>query len=118
MKAFFLVFALTTLTSTAFAKTILNCTTPGDALNDVRVVKGNPSKLIISYLNDTEESFILTSSTANLEKGDSDTLIAAKDPDFVFGGGIGDAALLRVLPGQKSARLAANGFVYILTCSK
>lgn len=118
MKTLLIAFALMSLTTTAFAKTVLSCTTPGDALNDVRVESGNPGKLIISYLNDTEESFALMGDTKNLEKGDSDTIVAAKDADIAFGGGVANAALLRVLPGQKSARLAANGMVYFLNCYK
>jgi hypothetical protein len=118
MKVSLFAIAILTMTTTSFAKTVLTCSTPGDGLNDVQIVSGNPGKLIISYLNDTEESFILGASTKNLEKGDSDTLVAAKDFDNAFGGAIAEAALICVLPGQKSARLATNGVVYLLNCSK
>lgn len=118
MKSILFAMAVLSLSTTSFAKTVLNCTTPGDALNDVRIVSGNPGKLIISYLNDTEEAYILSASTKNLEKGDADTLIAAKDFDNAFGGAVADAALIRVLPGQKAARLAAKGVVYYLNCFK
>ncbi len=118
MKSFLLAFALLTVSSVSFAKTVLNCTTPGDALNDVQVVSGNPGKIVVSYLDDSSETYFLSASTKNIEKGDSDTLVAAKDFNNAFGGGVADAVLLRVLPGQTDARLAANGAVYYLKCSK
>ena len=107
-------------TLSANAGVVLQCTTPGDALNDVQLIDNGAKAptLNVSFLDDSVVSMVISSSLKNIKAGDSDTLIAAKDLDNVFGGGIADAALLRVLPGQKSARLAMNGMVYILNCYK
>lgn len=105
---------------TAKADVVLRCVTQGDALNDVELIErvnGEPT-LKVSYVDETQESWWLMSSLKNIKEGRPDTLIAAKDPNEVSGGGIPNAAMLRIFPGQKTARLAVNNRVFILQCSK
>jgi hypothetical protein len=119
MKGLIFMFAAFFSTSLfASEKVVLDCST--DALGYVQIVENQDGKgkLEISYLSDEIKTLNLTSTLKNIIDGKSDTLIATKDNYAIYGGAIENAALLRVFPGQQSARLAVDGVVYILRCSK
>jgi len=104
----------------AQAGTLLTCTTPGDALSEVKVVESakGAATLLITLMDQSEEKFSIDGSMSKMKKGAPATLIAAKDFDAAMGGEIQDAAMLQVLPGQKAANLAYRGSVFVLNCSK
>ncbi|MBA2404394.1 MAG: hypothetical protein H0V66_06455 [Bdellovibrionales bacterium] len=117
MKKVIIVMLLLSTQAFAAAKTILTCTTPGDALSALEVVENGAKSVIkIHYMDDSTKVFKLNSSLANIKAGKSDTLVAAVDLDAVYGGSISDAILMRIFPGQKEARLGANSQVYFLNC--
>jgi len=92
------------------AAEILNCTTPGDALDSVVMTQDGESKsLTITYMSEETETFKVMSYEGT-------TIIAAKDVDAQFGGGIFEAALMNIDVSKKFGTLAANGNVYFLQC--
>jgi hypothetical protein len=104
----------------AHAGTLLTCTTPGDALSEVKLM-GNTkgaATLVITLMDQSEENFAINGSMSKFKKGASFTMIAAKDLDAAVGGEIQDAVMLQVLPSQKAANLAYRGSVFVLNCSK
>lgn len=119
MKFFILALALISFNAFSAEKEILACSTPGDALDDVKFIqKDNVSLIRISQMDESIEEYEVRSSFKNLVKGDSDTLIAAAANSEDFGGATTNAILIRVLPGQKSAYLAKDGMVFNLNCRK
>ncbi len=121
MKSF-LAFSLALLSLNSFAseKIVLSCTTPGDALSSVDLVEAKDGRALmkIHRMDDSTETFSLDRNFRNVKASTSDTFIGTKESSIAFGGAISDAALLRVLDGAKAARLAVNGVVYVMTCSK
>lgn len=119
MKTFlFVLIALTSIS--AQAATLLTCTTPGDALSEVSLTENSQgvTNLVITLMDGTTKRMKLISNTYRLKSGSSTTLIAARNPESAVGGEILNAAMLQVLPGQKSANLAYRGSVFVLKCSK
>lgn len=117
----FIIFALTLMSLNAFAaeKQVLACSTPGDALDDVKFIQKDGEALIrISQMDESIEEYVVRSSFKNIVKGDSETLIASAANSEEFGGAITNSILIRVLPGQKSAFLAKDGMVFNLNCRK
>lgn len=115
----FLVLALTLISFNAFATevVVLECTTPGDALDAVQLIeKGNKSILRILTLAETKHDYVLNRNLKNIKKGAADTLIGTSKKSIEFGGAVSDAVMIRVFPGQREARMAANGTVYFLNC--
>jgi hypothetical protein len=104
----------------AQAGTLLTCTTPGDALSEVKLTESakGTSTLVITFMDQSEEIFSIDESMNKIKKGAPLTIIAAKDFDAAMGGEIQNAAMLQVLPGQKAANLAYRGSVFVLNCSK
>ena len=119
-KIVMFVLAMLTLGMNANARTLLECTTVGDALSSVQVIETSrgPAIRVIDLDNSVTQYKIMMGDLTKIRNGRSDTLIGAKNPDQVFGGAIMDAALMRVFPGQKEAYLSANKSVYILNCRK
>ncbi|MFL5784016.1 MAG: hypothetical protein ACJ76H_05345 [Bacteriovoracaceae bacterium] len=128
MKSLLVAFAL--LSSSAFAadKVILECVTPGDALEVVQLIqKGDSSVIHVEFLVDDtsddgsgnvgSEDYSITTGLKNIIKGDSDTLIGLSAHSESFGGGRSNAVLMRVLPNG-SSYLAKDGIVYNLNCHK
>jgi hypothetical protein len=116
-----LILSLLALSSfSAQAATLLTCTTPGDALSEVTVSENSNgvSTLAITLMDGSVKRLKLISNTGRLKAGSSSTLIAARNPDSAVGGEILNAAMLQVLPGQKSANLAYRGSVFVLNCTK
>jgi hypothetical protein len=116
-----LVLAMMTLASmTAHAATLMNCTTPGDALSSVEVIENSNglSTLAITLMDGSVKRLKMISNTSRLKAGSSTTLIAARNPDSAMGGEILNAAMLQILPGQKKANLAYRGSVFVLSCTK
>ena len=109
-----------TTSISAQAATLLTCTTPGDALSEVTVSENAEGlvTLAITLMDGSVKRMKMISSAGRLKAGSSSTLIAARNPDSAVGGEILNAAMLQVLPGQKSANLAYRGSVFVLNCTK
>lgn len=92
------------------AAEILNCTTPGDALDSVVVTQdGDFQNLTVGYMSEETETFRVMSYEGT-------TIIAAKDPGAQFGGGLFNAILMNIDTSKKFGTLALNGNVYFLEC--
>lgn len=117
-KIIFMLFALTTISAQAAA--VLTCTTPGDALSEVRLIENarGEGSLIISKMDQSEVKLKIEGSISKIKNGSAVTLIAAKDLDASLGGEIQNAAMIQVLSGQSSAKLAFNGSVFVLNCQR
>ncbi len=101
----------------ANAGVVLECSTLGDSLSAVQLEQGKKGAMLkVIHMDETVDAYPLMSGLNNIKKGESDTLIGSKDLDQAFGGAIPNAALMRVLPGQKKAYLAVGGTVYVLNC--
>jgi hypothetical protein len=126
MKFLIALFALVSLNAFSAEKVVLECITPGDALEAVQLIQKDGASIIrVEFLVDeTEdgnvghEDFTITASLKNILKGDADTLVGTSHNTEEFGGARTNAILIRVLPGQKSALLAKDGAVYTLSCHK
>jgi hypothetical protein len=129
MKFILLTLAMISFSAMAADKVILECITPGDALEVVQLIQKNNSAVIrIEFLEDDDsedgsgnvgsEEYAISTSFKNILAGDSDTLIGLGVNSESFGGGRTNAVLMRVLTGQKSAYLAKDGMVYNLDCHK
>jgi hypothetical protein len=129
MKKFFvgsIIFAFVFIAS-AYAQTpILTCFTEDDSIGFVNVIqnKDGTGRLVINNGGEGadafEQDFILVSGLQDLQKSDSATLIAVKNRGVYTPRAytaVPEAAMMRVLPGKKEARLAANGLVYVLRCN-
>ena len=118
---FFLLFSLLVSASVHAApeKTLLACSTPGDAIGAVDViVKTNGSSVVrVSGLDDSVVEYKIISGLSDLKKKTSTTIIAQGSKSIEFGGAITKSVLLRVLDGQKEARLAERGTVFFLNCN-
>jgi hypothetical protein len=115
-KIVFLWIAFTSVSS--HAATLLTCTTPGDALSEVKVVENSKrvSSLVITLMDGTTQKMKVLSGSTRLKKGSSSTLIASRNPEAVVGGEIQNAAMLQVMPGLKKANLSFRGSVFFLNC--
>jgi hypothetical protein len=106
----------------AYAAPVLLCSTGGDALGGADLIENEKgeAQLSITSLDDTQAAdvYTLRARLKNIKVGDSDTLVGEKPTSTSFGGGTSDAALIRVMPGQKTAVLSVKGTVYNLNCSK
>ncbi len=101
----------------ANASVVLECSTQGDSLAAVQLEKNKNGETIkVIHMDESVDSYPLMSGLSNIKKGESDTLVGSKELDKAFGGAIPNAALMRVLPGQKKAFLSVGGTVYILNC--
>lgn len=69
-----------------------------------------------------ELSYDVDNVISKLNKGLSMVILMSQKSSYSFGGSLSDAALLNISlkdePGNKTTRLAANGNVYTLSCSK
>lgn len=119
MKFLIALIALVSLNAFAQEKVLLDCTTPGDALDAVKLVQKDDSSIIrISGMDESVQEYTIRSNLRNIAKGEADTLVGTSENSEEFGGAVTNAVLIRVLPGQKSAFLASNGAVFNLNCFK
>lgn len=117
MKFSLLALAFLSLNSFAADKTILNCQTGGDGLSHVELVQKDKSAVIrITKMNNKTREYQLRTSLKNIIKGEADTLVGESANSNRYGGATTEAILIRVLPGLESAKLAAEGIVYDLSC--
>lgn len=101
----------------ANAGLVLECSTLGDSLSAVQLEQGKKGAFLnVIHMDESMDTYPLMDGLSNIKKGDSDTLIGSKSLDKAFGGAIPNAALMRVLPGQKKAYLSVGGMVYVLNC--
>ncbi len=117
-KVIFMLLALTTISAQAAA--VLTCTTPGDALSEVRLIENarGEGSLVISKMDQSEMKLKIEGSMSKIKSGSAGTFIAAKDLDASIGGEIQNAAMIQILPGQTTANLALNGSIYVLNCQR
>ena len=103
--------------SLAADKTVLTCSTAGDAIDAVEfVVTSGKNEVRVSHLNDTVDTYKTDRTFKNIAAKDSDTIIATGKDSYAFGGALSDAILIRVFKGAKSARMSLNGSVLFLNC--
>lgn len=108
---------LTSLSSFAADKTVLSCTTPGDALSSVEIVQKTKTEFVIKIhdMDDSTSVFKVDGKFSNsIQQGQ--VLIAAKDFDNAFGGAVMDALMINISSDRKSAKMAQRGSVYFMTC--
>lgn len=117
---FLILVSLLSFSAMADDKVLLSCSTPGGALAELQLIESKSGpKIAIDYSESDEDevvSYKIRSSLKNIAKGDSDTLVGLGTETNSYGGAASDAVLLRVLPGQKKAFLAARGLVFDLNC--
>lgn len=118
MKKFLvLALALTSLSTFAKEKVLIDCTTIGDALGAVEIKQDEKGvqTVVVTGLDDNSVVYQVQSKYKATSKT-KQTIVAAKDFDNVFGGAVMDALMLEVSADKKTAVMAQNSSVFFMNC--